>query len=341
MIEVTNLTKKYGTHLAVNNISFSAQKGEILGFLGPNGAGKSTTMNMLTGYLSSTSGTIKINGIDILENPLEAKKHIGYLPEIPPLYLDMIVKDYLIFVAQLKKVAKKDIPTHIDEILACTKLEHVKDRLIKNLSKGYKQRVGLASALIGSPEVLILDEPTVGLDPAQIIEMRNLIKELSKSHTIILSSHILSEISAICNYLMIINKGNMVALDTPENLKHLFSSQTHTVIRVHSVSNDFIEALKTIPGINHVEIQDSPEVDTYNISIESSKEVDIRENIFNLCYEMYNPLLMMQSADLSLEDIFLRVTGAQDENLNSDLQKTLTEASELPKEEGDLNADNL
>ena len=308
LIEVTNLTKVYGKYTAVNDLSFTVKEGEILGFLGPNGAGKSTTMNMLTGYLSSTSGTIKINGIDILENPIEAKKNIGYLPEIPPLYLDMTVSEYLSFVAKLKKVSVKDLKSHIDKIVKRLSLEPVAGRLIKHLSKGYRQRVGLGGALIGSPKVLILDEPTVGLDPKQIIEMRELIKDLSKEHTIILSSHILSEISAICNQVMIINKGTIVASDTTENLANIFNSTSQITIRVEKINDDFLDALSSIEGVNQIQVIGSFEENTHDITIETDKKIDIRKQIFNLCYEMYNPLLMMQSKAFSLEDIFLEVT---------------------------------
>ena len=322
LIEVTHLVKKYGKHIAVNDISFTAKEGEILGFLGPNGAGTSTTMNMMTGYLSSTSGSIKINGIDILENPIEAKKYIGYLPEIPPLYLDMTVYDYLIFVAQLKKVKKADIKVHIAEILERMELTHVQTRLIKNLSKGYKQRVGLASALIGSPKLLILDEPTVGLDPKQIIEMRNLIKDLSKEHTIILSSHILSEISAICDKIMIINKGNMVAMDSPENLQSLFSRNLHVIIRVRTAPESFLSALKQLHGVIAVDTLATIEEGTIEIGIEADEKIDIREQVFNLCYQSGHPLLMMQSENISLEDIFLKVTTSDDIASNAILEES-------------------
>lgn len=309
MIEVSHLVKQYGKYTAVNDLSFTVHKGEILGFLGPNGAGKSTTMNMLTGYLSSSSGTIKINDIDILEDPLEAKKNIGYLPEIPPLYTDMTVKEYLQFVASLKKVPRAEQANHINEILAQVSLEPVATRLIKNLSKGYKQRVGLAQALIGTPELLILDEPTVGLDPKQIIEMRSLIKSLSKNHTIILSSHILSEISAICDRIMIINKGELVAIDTPDNLSTLFNSSAHVTIRVPSCTDLFTKSLRCLPGVYKVSIKEPVEKEAFDIEIEISKDVDARVDIFNLCSKMNNPLLMMQLAHTSLEDIFLQVTS--------------------------------
>ncbi|MBE6023141.1 MAG: ABC transporter ATP-binding protein [Cellulosilyticum sp.] len=308
MIEVTHLVKKYGKHIAVNDISFSVKEGEILGFLGPNGAGKSTTMNMMTGYLSSTSGSIKINGIDILENPIEAKKNIGYLPEIPPLYMDMTIEDYLIFVAKLKKVKKTELKVHIEEILKRAEIEHVRNRLIKNLSKGYKQRVGLACALIGNPKLLILDEPTVGLDPKQIIEMRALIKELSKKHTIILSSHILPEISAICDKIMIINKGNMVALDSPENLQHLFTQNVRTVLRLRSIDEAFTTALSQIEGVVQVKVLETVEENTTELAVDANQGMDVREAIFKLCSETNHPLLMMQSETISLEDIFLKAT---------------------------------
>lgn len=321
MIEVSHLVKKFGKHVAVNDISFSAKEGEILGFLGPNGAGKSTTMNMITGYLSSTSGTVKIGGEDILENPIAAKKNIGYLPEIPPLYLDMTVREYLVFVAKLKGVKKAELATHIDSVLQKIELTHVQSRLIKNLSKGYKQRVGLASALVGSPKLLILDEPTVGLDPKQIIEMRALIKELSKEHTIILSSHILSEISAICDKIMIINHGTMVAIDSPENLEHLFSHNIRTVLRVRQSDEAFINKIKEISGVTAVHTLESVEENTVELAVEADQSSDIRESLFKLCYETDHALLMMQSEHISLEDIFLKATTTENANTTSPADK--------------------
>lgn len=314
MIEVSHLVKQFGKHMAVNDLSFSVKEGEILGFLGPNGAGKSTTMNMMTGYLSSTSGTIKINGIDILENPIEAKKNIGYLPEIPPLYLDMTVSEYLTFVAKLKGVKKAVAKQHVTEILEQTEISHVKHRLIKNLSKGYRQRVGLASALIHHPKLLILDEPTVGLDPKQIIEIRRLIKNLSQNHTIILSSHILSEISAICDKIMIINGGKMVALDTPENLEHLFTHNIRTILRLTSSDEDFLSQVKAIEGVTDVQYLEPVEENTVEIAIEATQPHDIREQLFKLCYQTNHSLLMMHSEHISLEDIFLQATNEKDVN---------------------------
>lgn len=332
LIEVTHLVKKYGKHTAVNDISFSVKEGEILGFLGPNGAGKSTTMNMMTGYLSSTSGDIKINGIDILENPIDAKKNIGYLPEIPPLYMDMTVEEYLIFVAKLKKVSKSLLKQHVAEILKRVEIEHVQKRLIKNLSKGYKQRVGLASALIGNPKVLILDEPTVGLDPKQIIEMRNLIKELSQKHTIILSSHILSEISAICDKILIIKNGSKVALDSPENLQHLFSHNIRILLRLRSIDDHFMDTLKHLEGVISVRTLDCVEADTFELALETTSDTDIRETIFKLCYETNHPLLMMQSETLSLEDIFLKATTSNENTLVTNPSSELNHSNELRKE---------
>lgn len=244
MIEVKEIVKQYGSHIAVDHLSFRVEKGQIYGFLGPNGAGKSTTMNIITGYLASNEGTVVINGHDILEEPEEAKRCIGYLPEQPPLYVDMTVMEYLRFVAELKGVPQREQKKMLDDIITMTYLETVKERLIKNLSKGYKQRVGLAQALVGSPEILILDEPTVGLDPKQIIEIRSLIKELSKEHTVILSSHILSEVSALCDIIMIISHGKLVACDTPENLSRSMEGTTTLELCVRDDNKTVEELLK-------------------------------------------------------------------------------------------------
>ena len=249
MIEVENLTKKYGSHVAVDNLSFRVERGMIYGFLGPNGAGKSTTMNMMTGYIAATSGTVKINGYDILKNPEQAKKSIGYLPELPPVYPDMTVYEYLRFVAELKKVKKNERQVQIEDVMKQTQIEDVKGRLIKNLSKGYKQRVGLAQAIIGYPEVIILDEPTVGLDPKQIIEIRELIRELAKKHTIILSSHILSEVSAVCDHIMIISKGKLVASDTPEGLMTLLKGGRQMKLSVLGEQSKVEELLRSMESV--------------------------------------------------------------------------------------------
>ena len=255
MIEVENLTKKYGSHVAVDNLSFRVERGMIYGFLGPNGAGKSTTMNMMTGYIAATSGTVKINGYDILKNPEQAKKSIGYLPELPPVYPDMTVYEYLRFVAELKKVKKNERQVQIEDVMKQTQIEDVKGRLIKNLSKGYKQRVGLAQAIIGYPEVIILDEPTVGLDPKQIIEIRELIRELAKKHTIILSSHILSEVSAVCDHIMIISKGKLVASDTPEGLMTLLKGGRQMKLSVLGEQSKVEELLRSMESVKDFSMQ--------------------------------------------------------------------------------------
>ena len=313
MIEIKNLVKKYGKNTAVDNISFTVRKGEILGLLGSNGAGKSTTMNIMTGYLSATSGEVIIDGIDILENPLEAKKKIGYLPEIPPLYTDMTVSEYLSFVYDLKKVNEKDKKTHIDEIMETVKIKNVEDRLIANLSKGYKQRVGLAQAMVGNPEVLILDEPTVGLDPKQIIEIRDVIRKLGKQHTVILSSHILQEVQAVCERVVIINKGKVAAVDSPENLAKTLSSENKFSIRVAGDERAVLDAVSVISGVKYIKSLGRKEKGTVDFIIEAAPNVDVRPLIFTALAKENLPILSMQTVDLSLEDIFLEVT---DKNRN-------------------------
>ena len=311
MINVTGLSKRYGTHLAVNNVSFNIEKGEVIGFLGPNGAGKSTIMNILTGYLSLTQGKAEIDGFDILENPEEAKSRIGYLPEIPPLYVDMKVREYLNFIYDLKKVKFPKKP-HIDEVLKLVKIDHVQNRLIKNLSKGYKQRVGFAQALIGNPDVLILDEPTVGLDPKQIIEIRNLISRLGKNHTIILSSHILSEIQAVCKRVIIINKGEIIADDTAENLSDKLSSDRSLVARIIAGEQDMLDALSTVQGVKSVMSLGRKEDGSFDFLIEPMEGVDIRAAVFERVVSRGKTLLSLTSNKLSLEQVFLRLTGAAD-----------------------------
>ena len=312
MIEVNNIVKQYGSHLAVDHLSFRVEKGQIYGFLGPNGAGKSTTMNIITGYLASNEGTVVINGHDILEEPEEAKKCIGYLPEIPPLYPDMTVMEYLDFVAGLKKVQKSEKDEILEDIMVKTYLDSVKDRRIKNLSKGYKQRVGLAQALIGNPEVLILDEPTVGLDPKQIIEIRSLIKELAKEHTVILSSHILSEVSAICDQIMIIAHGRLVACDTPDNLSRSVAGTTTlqlTILdkeqKVEKLLSGHFKARGVVKRtVTEEEKQDS----IWKGTIETNGNVDIRQELFYLLADEKCPILEMTQSKLSLEDVFLELT---------------------------------
>lgn len=307
MIDVQNLTKNYGTHCAVDHISFHVNEGEILGFLGPNGAGKSTTMNMLTGYLSSTDGAVKIGGYDILEEPNAAKANIGYLPEQPPLYMDMTVREYLDFMYELKKCTLPRAQ-HIAEICKIMKIDHVYGRLIKNLSKGYRQRVGMAQALIGNPPVLILDEPTVGLDPSQIVEIRALIKALGKKHTVILSSHILPEVEAVCDRLVIISNGRIVADDTADNLIRSYSSDRRLMVRVAGPSFEVEKLIHGIEGVKSVHPLTSHESGTTDFAIELKEGADIRYALFNKLAENKFPLLSSRSMERSLEDIFMTLT---------------------------------
>ena len=340
MIEVKNLTKKYGPKLAVDNVSFTVRDGEILGLLGPNGAGKSTTMNIMTGYLSATSGSVEIAGFDILDNPIEAKKHIGYLPEIPPLYTDMTVAEFLGFVYDLKKVAEKNKQKHIEEIMDSVKVTDVKNRVISNLSKGYKQRVGLASAMIGNPEVLILDEPTVGLDPMQIIEIRSVIKKLGKNHTVILSSHILQEVQAICDRVVIINKGKVAAVDTPSNLARSISNENKFMLRIAGDEREILDVLETIQGIKHIKSLGRKEKNSIDFIIETLPNVDVRPEIFKAMAERNLPILTMQTVDLSLEDIFIEVTEKDrqiaSEIDESDIEFVKTKSKEENDDEGNI-----
>lgn len=307
MIEVVNLSKHYGDKKAVNNVSFKAEDGEILGFLGPNGAGKSTTMNILTGYISSTSGKALIDGIDILEDPVKAKQKIGYLPEIPPLYVDMTVKEYLYFIYDLKKCKLPKI-SHLKDICGLVKIDHVYNRLIKNLSKGYRQRVGLAQALVGNPKVLILDEPTVGLDPKQIIEIRNLIKKLGKNHTVILSSHILSEVQAVCDKIIVINEGKVVANDTEENLSHKLTGDHKLMCKIEGNKDNVMRALQSIDGVDKVYCDAEHKNNVSDFRIEAKEGVDIRKVLFRKVAENGWYLLELKSSEMSLEDIFLKLT---------------------------------
>lgn len=308
LIEVINLTKQYGQHKAIDNISFTVEKGEILGFLGPNGAGKSTTMNIITGYISATEGTVKVDGYDILEQPEEVKKRIGYLPELPPLYMEMTVEEYLKFVCHIKKVKPQKQKEVLGKVMNAVKITDMRKRLIKNLSKGYRQRVGLAQAMIGEPQVLILDEPTVGLDPKQIIEIRNVIKSLGKDHTIILSSHILSEVSAVCDRVLIINKGKIVAIDTPENLAKRLSQSNKMLLRIKASKDKALNIVKGVKSVKTAEITGSREPNTIDIVVEGNEGLDIREDLFYAFKSTDYPILMMKSLDLTLEEIFLQVT---------------------------------
>lgn len=329
MINVTGLSKRYGTYLAVENVNFSINKGEVVGFLGPNGAGKSTIMNILTGYLSLTQGKVEIDGLDIIESPEDAKKRIGYLPELPPLYMDMKVSEYLSFIYDLKKVKFPKWP-HLDEIMRLVKIDNVKGRLIKNLSKGYRQRVGFAQALIGNPDVLILDEPTVGLDPKQIIEIRNLIARLGKNHTIILSSHILSEIQAICDRIIIINKGEIIADDTLESLSSKLSGEYSLVARIACDEENMLDSLKSVKGVKSVVSLGKKESGAYDFEITPEKDADIREAVFRKVTEMGKTMLSFSSNAMSLERIFLRLTEATD---NQEARKLLGIQNDVEEEE--------
>ena len=312
MIEVKNLVKRYGNHLALDNVSFTIEKGEVVGFLGPNGAGKSTTMNIITGYLSSTDGEVLVDGLSVLDEPEKAKQKIGYLPEVPPLYTDMTVNEYLNFVCDLKKIpsAKKD--EVIARVTKQVRISDVRKRLIRNLSKGYKQRVGIAQALIGDPEVLILDEPTVGLDPKQITEVRDLIKNLSEEHTLIISSHILAEVQAVCDRVIIINKGRIVATDTPDNLAKTALKSNKLEIRVKGPKNDVLNGIAQIPGIKFAEIVRIREEGSVDVNIETEEDADVREAIFEFCSENHYPILLMKTTEVNLEDIFLQITGERE-----------------------------
>lgn len=311
MIEVKNLVKRYGDHTAVDHLSFEIEKGKIYGFLGPNGAGKSTTMNMITGYIASTEGTVVIDGHDILEEPEEAKKCIGYLPEMPPLYFDMTVLEYLKFVADLKKIPKDKKATMIEEIMDMVKITDMKNRLIKNLSKGYRQRVGIAQAVLGYPEVIILDEPTVGLDPKQINEIRDLIKGLKQKHTVILSSHILSEVSAVCDYVLIISHGKLVASDTPENLGKLAEGSNTLEMLIKGEKSQIKQALESIEGVNSVTIEKDEKQNLWSAKVSTEENNDIREKVFYKMSDINSPIYEMKSKKVSLEEIFLELTASE------------------------------
>ena len=308
MIEVRNLVKRYGSHTAVDHLSFTVEKGQIYGFLGPNGAGKSTTMNIMTGYLGATEGEVLIDGHNILEEPEKAKQSIVYLPEIPPLYTDMKVGEYLKFVAELKKIERNKQRDAIQKVIAMTKLQDVENRLIRNLSKGYRQRVGLAQAIIGFPDIIILDEPTVGLDPKQIIEIRELIKELAKDHTIILSSHILAEISAVCDHIMIISGGKLIASDTPENLEKQMSDAGTLYLEVKTRKENVQEMLSEIQGLGKWSVEEKES--SCLVTIQEGKNKDPREELFYACAQANYPILTMQYKKASLEEVFLELTEA-------------------------------
>ena len=306
MVEIQNLVKNYGTKNAVDDISFTIKEGEIVGFLGPNGAGKSTTMNIITGYLSATSGTVTVGGKDIFKEPLEVKRQIGFLPEQPPLYIDMTVYEYLSFVYDLKGCTfnKKE---HLKEVMEKVKVHDVQNRLIKNLSKGYKQRVGIAGAIIGNPKFIIFDEPTVGLDPVQIIEIRNLIRSLGKKHTVILSTHILPEVQAICDRVIIINNGKLIANEKTSQLNNIVGQSAKLKIKVAGPNKEVLNMLKTLQGIMSVKSDGIKEGDTYSYIIEANPSIDVRKIIFNALASHSWPMMGMESLEAELEDIFIKL----------------------------------
>lgn len=307
-IQIENLVKTYGDNIAVNGLNLNLEKGKVYGFLGPNGAGKSTTMNIITGYIGATSGTVKIDGYDIFKEPEKAKKRVGYLPEIPPLYQDMTVKEYLVFVAELKKIPSKEKMKNIKEVLEMTKTTQVENRLIKNLSKGYKQRVGIAQALIGMPEIIILDEPTVGLDPKQIIEIRQLIKELGKNHTVILSSHILSEISEVCEYIFIISRGQLAAEGTEKQLVEQMAGENNLELEIKGDKDKVKEMIENLEDVFEYEFAESEAENIVRLKIKSDRDVDLREKIFYICAENDLPIMEMSFKQKTLEDIFIELT---------------------------------
>lgn len=307
MIEVKNVTKKYGKAVAVDDISFEIKEGEIVGLLGPNGAGKSTTMNMLTGFIEQTEGEIIVDGYNMLKKPKKAKKEIGYMPEGVPLYMDLTVKEFVTYMAEIKKVNKKERKEKVEKIIEQTGLKDVEKKLVKNLSRGYKQRVSMAGALVGEPKILILDEPTVGLDPKQITEIRNLIKDLGKTHTIILSSHILSEVSQICNKVIIINKGKIVAVDTPENLENKVSNNNMIYVTVEDKDNKIESVKEKVQGIEKIELIKNNEDGTKEYVIETAKDTDIRKEIFAELAKDNITIFEIKKADSTLEDAFMKL----------------------------------
>ena len=313
MIKIEHLVKNYGTNCAVDDISFEVEAGEVVGFLGPNGAGKSTTMNILTGYLSSTSGKAMIDGIDILKDPIGAKKLIGYLPEQPPLYLDMTVEEYLNFNYDLKR-CKLDKAEHLGAICETVKIKDVYNKVIRTLSKGYRQRVGIAQALIGKPKVIIFDEPTVGLDPKQIIEIRNLIRSLGKEHTVILSTHILQEVQAVCDRIVIINKGKIVANEKTENISRMVDNNRRFNVKIAGPQKDVLSMLKGMPGISYAEALAERDGDAYTYLIESDYGVDVRKKLFYQLAERSWPMIGMEALGMSLEDIFITVVDKSEES---------------------------
>lgn len=334
MIEVKNLVKKYGNHTAVDHLNFTIEEGHVYGFLGPNGAGKSTTMNIMTGYLGATEGEVLINGHDILKEPEEAKKQIGYLPELPPLYMEMTVHEYLEFVAELKGIAKNKREESINEVEKMVKIWEVENRLIRNLSKGYRQRVGLAQAVLGFPKIIILDEPSVGLDPKQIIEIRELIRQLAKKHTVILSSHILAEVREVCDYILIISKGKLVASDTPENLERNLGDSDLIEIETKASPDEVRRILETVDGIRNISTKHLENGITW-AQIQEKKNTDIREKVFQAFAQNHQPLLKLNPLQVSLEDVFMELTQS-DRAAEEYAEKAKKKETEDMKDAGDL-----
>lgn len=334
MIEVKNLVKKYGNHTAVDHLNFTIEEGHVYGFLGPNGAGKSTTMNIMTGYLGATEGEVLINGHDILKEPEEAKKQIGYLPELPPLYMEMTVREYLEFVAELKGIAKNKREESINEVEKMVKIWEVENRLIRNLSKGYRQRVGLAQAVLGFPEIIILDEPSVGLDPKQIIEIRELIRQLAKKHTVILSSHILAEVREVCDYILIISKGKLVASDTPENLERNLGDSDLIEVETKASPDEVRRILETVDGIRSISTKHLENGIAW-AQIQEKKNTDVRKKVFQAFAQNHQPLLKLNPLQVSLEDVFMELTQS-DRAAEEYAEKAKKKETEDMKDAGDL-----
>lgn len=335
MIEVKNVTKKYGNFLAVDNISFTVKDGEVVGFLGPNGAGKSTTMNMITGFIEPTEGTIIVNGYDVLKKPISAKKQIGYMPEGVPLYSDLTVKEFVNYMAELKRVPRKEKKEKVEKVLEQTGIKDVEKKLIRNLSRGYKQRVSLAGALIGDPEVIILDEPTVGLDPKQITEIRKLIKDLGKEHTVILSSHILSEVSQICERVIIINKGRIIAIDTPENLEKKTQEKNVLLLTVEDKNNYMKNLQKDLPEMLECKLIKNNDDGTMQYMIKSDADIDLRKNLFDILPKNNVTIFELKKAEKSLEDAFITLVDENTEKLAKKQEEEMAKKEQEEKEKAD------
>ena len=333
MIQVENITKKYGSFVAVDNINFEIEEGEVVGFLGPNGAGKSTTMNMITGYIEPTSGRIIVDGYDISKKPRKAKRQIGYMPEGVPLYSDLTVKEFITYMAELKGVPKKEKKEKVQKVIKETGLTEVQNQLTKNISRGYKQRVSMAGALVSNPKVIILDEPTVGLDPKQVTEIRALIKELGKYHTVILSSHILSEVSQICNRVIIINKGKIVAIDTPENLEKKVIKDNSVYVTVEDLDNKMDTIKDKLPNVKEIKLISENEDKTKKYRITATNDEDLRKNVFEVLAKERITIFEMKQSDVTLEDAFMQLINSQNENQVTDINEENGENKEDKKEQ--------